>query len=72
MTDTPAPDNSATPALGRRAFLRSVGLTAGAAGAATVVGASREAESKARNQSQTGEGYHETDHIRRAYEAASF
>ncbi|CAA7616643.1 conserved hypothetical protein [Candidatus Terasakiella magnetica] len=69
MTDTPAPDNSATPALGRRAFLRSVGLTAGAA---TVVGTSREAESKARTLSQTGEGYHETEHVRRAYEAAAF
>lgn len=61
-----------SPALDRRAFLRGIGLSAGAAGAAAVGVTATKADAKAGDAAQTGAGYHETDHVRRAYEAASF
>ena len=63
---------SNTPAFDRRAFLRGIGLSAGAAGAAAVGVTATQADAKAQDQTRQGAGYQETEHVRRAYEAAGF
>lgn len=55
----------------RRAFLRGVGLSAGAAGVAAVAGTS-EAEAAPVTDHRKSAGYSETDHVLRAYELARF
>jgi len=58
--------------LDRRGFLRGLGLTAGA-GAAAVAGiGATTADAQAPAAPRQEAGYRETDHVRRAYEAASF
>ena len=64
------PEKSPT-ALARRAFLRGVGLSAGAAGAAAVGVTATKADAKAQTSTH-GAGYQETEHVRRAYEASGF
>ncbi|WP_239988633.1 twin-arginine translocation signal domain-containing protein [Paramagnetospirillum kuznetsovii] len=68
---TERPDKTAA-ALDRRAFLKVAGLSAGAAGAAAVGVTATKADAKAATEAQTGAGYQETAHVRRAYEAAGF
>ncbi|WP_245651301.1 twin-arginine translocation signal domain-containing protein [Paramagnetospirillum marisnigri] len=69
MTERPEKSKSV---LDRRAFLRGVGLSAGAAGAAAMAVGSSNADAKAGTESRQGAGYRETEHVRRAYEAAGF
>lgn len=69
MIETPEKSQSA---LDRRAFLRGVGLSAGAAGAAAIGVTATKADAKAQGQAGQGAGYQETEHVRRAYEAAGF
>ena len=68
---TERPENTKS-ALDRRAFLRGAGLSAGAAGAAALGVTATRADAKAASEAQTGAGYQETEHVRRAYEAAGF
>ncbi len=58
--------------LSRRGLLKGAVLSAGAAGAAAagVIGAGQDAQ--AASETQAGTGYRETEHVRRAYEAAGF
>lgn len=58
--------------LSRRGLLKGAVLSAGAAGAAAagVIGTGQDAQ--AASETQTGAGYRETEHVRRAYEAAGF
>ncbi|WP_231920547.1 twin-arginine translocation signal domain-containing protein [Magnetospirillum sp. XM-1] len=58
--------------LNRRGLLKGAVLSAGAAGAAAagMIGAGQDAQ--AASETQTGAGYRETEHVRRAYEAAGF
>ncbi len=65
-------DRSDIIALDRRAFLRGIGLSAGAAGAAAVGVVATQADAKAKAGATQGTGYQETEHVRRAYEAAGF
>ena len=65
-------DRSDTPSLNRRNFLGGLGLSAGAAGAAALGVTAAKADSKTAETTQTGSGYQETEHVRRAYEAAGF
>lgn len=69
MNDRPEETKSA---LDRRAFLRGVGLSAGAAGAAAIGVTATKVDAKAAADAKTGAGYQETDHVRRAYDAAGF
>jgi hypothetical protein len=60
--------------MSRRAFITRAGLTAGTAGAA-VVALSGERTAAAASGASGGRpvaGYHETEHVRRAYELARF
>ena len=66
-----SPEKSRT-TLDRRAFLRGIGLSAGAAGAAAVGVTATQADAKAQAGTHQGAGYQETEHVRRAYEAAGF
>ena len=63
---------SDTTPLDRRAFLRGIGLSAGAAGAAAVGVTATKADAKSQMGASQGAGYQETEHVRRAYEAAGF
>ncbi|TAN71666.1 MAG: hypothetical protein EPN20_04470 [Magnetospirillum sp.] len=63
---------SSAPTLDRRAFLRGIGLSAGAAGAAATGVIATKADAKAQAGAAHGAGYQETEHVRRAYEAAGF
>lgn len=54
----------------RRAFLRGLGLSAAAAPAAALGLAPAPAQAK--EAAATTSGYQETDHVRRAYDAARF
>ncbi|KIL98661.1 Formate dehydrogenase subunit or accessory protein [Paramagnetospirillum magnetotacticum MS-1] len=56
----------------RRDLLRGAALSAGAAGAAAVGVAATKADAASSERANTGAGYQETDHVRRAYEAAGF
>ena len=56
----------------RRGLLRGAALTAGAAGAAAIGVTGAKADAAASGQSASGAGYQETEHVRRAYEAAGF
>ncbi|MHA1598482.1 MAG: twin-arginine translocation signal domain-containing protein [Alphaproteobacteria bacterium] len=57
----------------RRRFISAVGLGAGAAGAAAVMASSGGAEAASLESGEAkSTGYHETDHVRRAYEVAKF
>ncbi|MBT3238658.1 MAG: twin-arginine translocation signal domain-containing protein [Rhodospirillaceae bacterium] len=57
----------------RRSFLGAVGLGAGAAGAAAVIASSGTAEAADTGATDDKSvGYHETDHVRRAYQVAKF
>ncbi|ARJ65222.1 hypothetical protein WV31_05905 [Magnetospirillum sp. ME-1] len=58
--------------LSRRGLLKGAVLSAGAAGAAAagVIGAGQDAQ--AASETRAGAGYRETEHVRRAYEAAGF
>ena len=67
MTDRPAP-----PAVNRRDLLRGLGLSAAAAGAAAAGVTATKADAKAATDAQSGAGFQETEHVRRAYEAAGF
>lgn len=65
-------ERSDAPALNRRGFLRGLGLTAGV-GAASAAGlGAATPDAKAAADTPQGAGYRETDHVRRAYEAAGF
>jgi hypothetical protein len=55
----------------RREFLKTVGVGAGAAGAA-VVTASVEAPAEAKALPDGGAGYRETEHVKRVYQLARF
>ncbi len=67
---TKSSDQSNT--VSRRSLLRGAALTAGAAGAAAIGVAGAKTDAAAADQSTTGTGYRETEHVRRAYEAAGF
>lgn len=67
MTKTPE-----SKTVSRRGLLKGAALTAGAAGAAVIGVAGAKADAAAADQSATGAGYQETEHVRRAYEAAGF
>lgn len=56
----------------RRTLLRGAALSAGAAGAAAAGVISAGHDAKAAADGREGAGYRETDHVRRAYEAAGF
>lgn len=72
MTDSPEAKVQAKAQVSRRDLLRGAALSAGAAGAvaAGVVGSGQDARAAA--DTSTGAGYRETEHVRRAYEAAGF
>ena len=55
------------PDRGRRAFFRTAGAGAVAGGTAIVTGSAQAAPVGA---AETGQGYRETDHVRRYYESA--
>lgn len=58
--------------LGRRDFIKKVGLSAGAAGVAAVA-VSETTEAATPTKAKTsGAGYKETDHVRTYYELAAF
>lgn len=57
--------------LGRRDFLRGVGVGAGAAGVATLVAGSGGSEAKA-GEDKSSTGYRETEHVRKFYHLARF
>ena len=57
--------------VGRRGFLRAVGLASGVAAAAAVV-STPEAKASGPKDSQGGSGYSETDHVRTYYDRARF
>ena len=69
MIETPEKSQAS---LDRRAFLRGIGLSAGAAGAAAIGVTATKADAKAQGQAAQGAGYQETEQVRRAYEAAGF
>lgn len=56
----------------RRDLLRGLGVGAGAAGVAALGVTATKADAAAATQSANGAGYQETEHVRRAYEAAGF
>ncbi len=56
----------------RRNLLRGAALSAGAAGAAAMGVAATKADAASASQAGAGAGYQETEHVRRAYEAAGF
>ncbi len=58
--------------LPRREFLKTAGLTAGAAGAAAVVLSSPEKSAMPTDTEGKSGGYRETDHVRKYYELARF
>lgn len=64
--------NSETKTVSRRDLLRGAALSAGAAGAAAVGVTATKADAAASVQTGSGAGYQETEHVRRAYEAAGF
>lgn len=64
--------NSETKTVSRRDLLRGAALSAGAAGAAAVGVTATKADAASADRTSTGAGYQETDHVRRAYEAAGF
>ena len=72
MTESPktlaSPSNSVT----RRDLLRGLGVSAGAAGAAALGVTATKADAASATTAETGAGYQETEHVRRAYEAAGF
>jgi len=57
--------------VGRRDFLKTVGLASGVAVAATAANATV-AEASEPKHSQDGSGYRETDHVRTYYDRARF
>lgn len=67
MTDRPD-----TVALNRRNLLRGIGLSAAAAGAVAAGITASRADTRPPAGTAPDAGYRETEHIRRAYEAASF
>jgi hypothetical protein len=67
MTDTT--DSSK---VDRRAFLRGLGLSAAAAPAAALGLSAAPAQAAAKDDATAGSGYQETEHVRRAYDAARF
>ncbi|MGE5504128.1 MAG: hypothetical protein ACM31L_06860 [Actinomycetota bacterium] len=58
--------------LDRRAFLRGLTMSAGAATAAAVAVGSGKADAAAAQQVRADAGYQETDHVREAYRASAF
>lgn len=56
----------------RRAFLRGLGVTAAAVPAAALAVGSQPAQAAEAGAAPAGDGYRETDHVRRAYDAARF
>ncbi len=65
-------ENSETKTVSRRDLLRGAALSAGAAGAAAMGVTATKADAASGDQTRTGAGYQETEHVRRAYEAAGF
>jgi len=65
-------DRSDAPALNRRKFLGGIALSAGAAGASAAGVIATKADAHTADSTRSGAGYQETEHVRRAYEAASF
>ncbi len=65
-------DETSTASIDRRGFLRGVGVGAGAAGVAAVVGVSGGDEAVAAEADKTAAGYRETEHVRRVYELSRF
>jgi nitrous oxide reductase len=68
MSDCPETRNN----LSRRNLLKGAALSVGAAGAAAAVAAGAGQDAKAESGAASGAGYRETEHVRRAYEAAGF
>lgn len=64
--------NPETKTVSRRDLLRGAALSAGAAGAAAVGVTATKADAASAGQTRAGAGYQETEHVRRAYEAAGF
>lgn len=71
MTRSKSDRKDTTNAIDRRGFLRTVGVGAGAAGVAAVVGGSA-APTTAKAAAPASSGYRETEHVRRFYELARF
>lgn len=69
MKDTSKTEPKA--AVGRRDFLRGVGVGAGAAGIAAIAASSGGEPAKAADR-PTSPGYRETEHVRRFYQLARF
>ncbi len=65
-------EQSDTTALDRRGFLRGLGLAAGASAAVAAGATATRADAKTGAEAPQGAGYRETEHVRRAYEAAGF
>ena len=54
----------------RREFLKTAGLGVGAAAVAGTVLKAEDAQAKMPNKGQTGQGYQETEHVKKYYELA--
>jgi len=71
MTHSDDSSKVAQAKVGRRGFLRGLGLSAAAAPAAAFGLAAQPAQA-ALSQTENASGYQETEHVRRAYNAARF
>lgn len=71
MTHSDDSNKVAQVEVGRRAFLRGIGLSAAAAPAAAIGLAAAPAEA-AQGKADSASGYQDTEHVRSAYDAARF
>lgn len=71
MTQSDDTNKGASAEVDRRAFLRGLGLSAAAAPAAAL-GLAAQPAAAAEAKGDAASGYQETEHVRRAYDAARF
>ena len=72
MTESPKTLAPQSNPVTRRDLLRGLGISAGAAGAAALGVTATKADAATATRTEAGAGYQETEHVRRAYEAAGF